>query len=245
MASEPQPRAAAVWWSAVAIAAALVAVLYFDLQQHLTLEAIQRSRGRLVALYEARPVLMLALFFAGYLAVNALPVPGAIALTLVAGAVLGFAAGVALALVASTIGAAVAFVVCRYLLHDAVQRRFAPWLAAVNEGVRRDGGWYLFALHQAPVMPSFAINLLAALTPLPARRFVWVSALAMLPGVALWVNAGTQVARIGQLSDVMSPAVLASFALLALFPLVASRVVAALRPGVPRGWKKAERSSLR
>jgi hypothetical protein len=130
---------------------------------------------------------------------------------------------------ASSIGATLAFLVARYLLRDAVQRRFGgAWSRAVDEGFARDGAFYLFTLRLLP-LPFFLVNLVMGLTPIRVRTFYWVSQLAMLGATLVYVNAGTQLARVEALSDIVSPSLLLSFALLGVFPLIARRVLAALQ----------------
>jgi pyruvate/2-oxoglutarate dehydrogenase complex dihydrolipoamide dehydrogenase (E3) component len=127
----------------------------------------------------------------------------------------------------------------RYLLRDSIQARFSKQLAPINEGMQRDGVFYLLTLRLLPVFPFFVVNLLAGLTPISAGRFYWVSQLGMLAGTAVYVNAGTQLATIEKPADVLSPALLLSFVLLGVFPLVAKTIVGAYKKRkVYAGWSK-------
>ena len=126
---------------------------------------------------------------------------------------------------ASSIGATLAFLSSRFLLRDWVQRRFGDRLKPINDGVQKDGAFYLFTLRLVPAFPFFVINLLMGLTPLPARTFYWVSQLGMLAGTLVYVNAGTQLAKIESLRGILSPRLLISFTLLGLFPLIAKKIV--------------------
>ncbi len=150
-------------------------------------------------------------------------------MTLVGGALFGPLWGTVLVSFASSIGATAAFVVARYLLRDTVQARYGERLAAINEGVAREGGFYLFTLRLVPVVPFVVVNLAMALTPLRTPLFYGVSQLGMLPATVVYVNAGTQLATIDSLSGIVSPAVIASFAALGLFPLAAKKMVDHLR----------------
>ncbi|MBR9876048.1 MAG: TVP38/TMEM64 family protein, partial [Vibrionaceae bacterium] len=118
----------------------------------------------------------------------------------------------------------------RYLLRDWVQTKFGAKLRAINEGVKKDGSSYLLSLRLIPVFPFFLINLLMGLTPMSVGRFYITSQIGMLPGTAVYLNAGTQLATIESLSDIVSPSVLASFALLGLFPIIVKWVMKKLRP---------------
>jgi pyruvate/2-oxoglutarate dehydrogenase complex dihydrolipoamide dehydrogenase (E3) component/uncharacterized membrane protein YdjX (TVP38/TMEM64 family) len=172
---------------------------------------------------------VLAAFFAIYVILTALSVPGAVILTLAAGAIFGVATGTLVVSFASSIGATLAFLASRYLFHDAVQTRFGARLRSVNEGVARDGAFYLFSLRLVPVFPFFAVNLLMGLTPIRTWTYYWISQVGMLLGTVVYVNAGTQLARIEALSDIASPGLLASFAALGLLPWLGKWIMAAIK----------------
>ncbi len=235
----PPWRRPLAWGLAAAVVVALLLYRHFDLGRLLTLDELKASRDALAGLVEARPLATLAGYFAVYVAVTALSLPGALVLTLAGGAIFGFWTGLVVVSFASTLGATLAFLVARYLLRDAVQSRFGRQLAPLNEGVARDGVFYLLTLRLVPAFPFFVVNLLMGLTPMPAWRFAWVSQLGMLAGTAVYVNAGTQLAAIRSAGDVLSPALWLSFALLGLFPLAAKFAVDALRRRkVYAGWTK-------
>jgi pyruvate/2-oxoglutarate dehydrogenase complex dihydrolipoamide dehydrogenase (E3) component/uncharacterized membrane protein YdjX (TVP38/TMEM64 family) len=190
------------------------------------LDGLRGALGRFEALRAGNPLGLAALAFGLYVAVVALSLPFAVWLTLGIGALFGFWAGLVIVSFASTIGATLAFLAARYLLRDWVQERFGDRLTGINRGLERDGAFYLFTLRLIPVVPFFAVNLLMGLSPLKARTFYWVSQVGMLAGTAVYVNAGTQLAQIDSLSGILSPAMLASFAALGVFPWVARWIVA-------------------
>lgn len=211
------------------LAAVVVAVALFfitGLHERLTLQGIQASLGQLTALREASPVQTAMLFMAAYIAATALSLPGASILTLAAGALFGLVWGTVIVSFASSIGALLAFLVSRYLLRDMVQQRFGQRLQALNDGIARDGAFYLFTLRLVPIFPFFLVNLLMGLTPLGAWRFYWVSQVGMLAGTAVYVNAGTQLAQMDGLSGILTPSFLLASALLGVFPLLAKRAAA-------------------
>ncbi|MGA1328382.1 MAG: TVP38/TMEM64 family protein, partial [Rubrivivax sp.] len=193
----------------------------YDLGSLLTLEHLKTSRDALQARVQAQPLETAGAFFAVYVAATALSIPGAVILTLAAGAMFGLGWGLLLVSFASSVGALLAFLVARHLLREAVQARLGQALAPINEGVRRDGTLYLLTLRLVPVFPFWLINLLMGLTPMGAGRFYVVSQIGMLAGTAVYVNAGTQLAAIRSPGDIVSPALLGSFVLLGLFPLLA------------------------
>ena len=194
-----------------------------------TLADLRANLNSLLAWTQDAPLLAALLFFIGYVAVTALSLPFASLMTLAAGALFGVVYGTVLVSFASSIGATLAFLAARYLLRDSVEARFGDKLKAINQGMARDGGFYLFSLRLIPVFPFFAVNLLMGLTAIRARTFYWVSQLGMLPATVVYVNAGTQLAQIEDLSGILSPGLVASFVLLALFPWLARFILALLK----------------
>jgi uncharacterized membrane protein YdjX (TVP38/TMEM64 family) len=213
-------------WALLAVIAALLAAFFaLDLGRFLSLEQLRASKVAIDGYRDAHPVLASAAFFATYVAATALSIPGAIVLTLAAGAVFGMLWGLALVSFASSLGATLAFLTSRFLLHDAIQRRYGDRLRAINEGVRRDGPYYLFTLRLIPIFPFVVINLLMALTPIRAWTFYWVSQVGMLAGTAVYVYAGTELGKIESPKGILSPTLIGALVLLGLFPLIARKVV--------------------
>ena len=226
----------------LAVAAAIAAFFVFDLGRFLSLEFFAAQREAIAAFEEANPLLAAAAFFLLYVAVAALSLPGAALLTLAAGAVFGLAQGFVLVSFASSLGAACAFLIARYLLRDLVRRRFAGQLAAIDRGIEKDGAFYLFALRLVPAFPFFAVNLAMAVTPIRAWTFYWVSQAGMLAGTVVYVNAGVQLGQIDSLAGILSWPLLASFALLGVFPLLAKKLLDAFKArAVLRRFKKPRR----
>ena len=223
------PRIDRRWW-ALALLLALVALFHaFDLGQYLNLQAVKVRQGELEAWRAAQPFLAAVVFFLGYVAVTALSLPGATVMTLAAGAIFGLGWGTLIVSLASSIGATLAFLSARWLLGDWVKARFGERMATVNAGMDKDGGYYLFTLRLAPVLPFFVINLAMGLTSMRTWTFYAVSQVAMFPATLVYVNAGTQLARVDSLSGVVSPALLGSLVLLGLFPLLARKLVEGVR----------------
>ena len=206
-----------------------LAYWYWDLGQWLTLEQLKASRDALISLYADQPVKTALTFFGVYVLAAALSFPGASILTLAAGAMFGWAMGLLLVSFASSLGALLAFWASRYLLRDVIEKRFGKLLQPINEGLAKDGTFYLLTLRLVPLFPFWLINLLMGLTTLGARRFYIVSQIGMLVGTAVYVNAGTQLAAIDTAADVLSPGLIASLVLLGVFPLMAKVMVGALQ----------------
>ncbi len=230
------------WWLVVVLAGLAAACYALGFGHFLSLATIKSRQAELEAWRTAQPVLAGLLFFAGYIAVAALSLPGAAVMTLAAGAVFGLGWGTLIASFGSTIGATLAFLTARWLLGDWVRSRFGERMAAIDAGVDRDGGFYLFTLRLVPVLPFFMINLAMGLTSMRPRTFYWVSQLGMLAGTLVYVNAGTQLARIDSLSGIVSPGLLGSLVLLGVFPLAARKIVDAVQARkIYARWKRPQR----
>ena len=213
----------------VVIVVAIAAFIFFDLGRFLTLDFFKSQQAAIDAYFTANPMRTAAIFFVIYVAVTGLSLPGAALMTLVAGAIFGLLWGTLLVSFASSIGATLAFLASRFLFRQSIQRRFGANLKTINDGIERDGAFYLFALRLVPAFPFFVINLVMGLTPIRTWSFYWVSQVGMLAGTIVYVNAGTQLARIDSLSGILSPALIISFALLGVFPLIAKWIVNAIK----------------
>ncbi|XAW88721.1 TVP38/TMEM64 family protein [Vibrio sp. CDRSL-10 TSBA] len=186
----------------------------------LTLENAKLQQSLLNDYIQSHLISAAAIYFFSYLVITALSIPGAAVVTLLGAALFGFWLSLLLVSFASTLGATLAFLSSRFLLREWVQKRFGAKLETINRGMERDGAFYLFSLRLIPVFPFFLINLLMGLTTIKATRYYWVSQLGMLPGTAVYLNAGTQLAQIDSLAGIVSPSVLLAFALLGVFPLL-------------------------
>lgn len=233
-----------VAWTAIALLAMAAILLYqhFDLARWLNLEVLKQARGALQSWYHESAATSVVLYFSLYALATAISIPGAIILTLAAGAIFGFWTGLVLVSFASSVGALFAFLVARYLLQDIVQKRFGSHLARMNQSVVQDGAFYLLTLRLVPVFPFWLINLLMGLTPMKAGRYYIVSQIGMLPATAVYVNAGTQIAAIESTSEILSASILGSLALLGLFPWLAKMLLDGLRRRkIYSGWKRPAR----
>ncbi|GJL42293.1 TPA: TVP38/TMEM64 family protein [Enterobacter chengduensis] len=185
----------------------------------LSLEGIKTHQQALLSHVDQKPLQSALIFFALYVAVSALSIPGAAILTLLGGALFSLWEGTLLVSFASTFGATLAMLASRYLLRDVVQRRFAQQMKTVNAGMARDGAGYLFALRLMPLFPFFLVNLLMGLTRIRIYRYWWVSQVAMLPATVVFLNAGRELGKLASLHDIVSPGIVFAFTLLGLLPL--------------------------
>ncbi|MBQ0719922.1 MAG: FAD-dependent oxidoreductase [Gammaproteobacteria bacterium] len=208
------------------IAALVGAFFSFDLHQALTLASLKAGLDQAQAHLATQPLLVAGAFFIIYIVVTGLSLPGAALMSLAAGALFGLLWGTIIVSFASSIGATLAFLVSRFIFRDAVQNRFADRLSTINDGIEKSGAFYLFTLRLVPIFPFFLINLLMGLTPIRTSTFYAVSQVGMLAATVVFINAGTQLAQLDSLSDVLSPSLIASLALLGIFPLLAKKLVA-------------------
>lgn len=203
---------------------ALAAILFFalDLHHYLALDVLKARHAELVALYDRRPLLVVGGFMLILITALALSLPGSVlSMSLAAGAIFGPWWGTLIVLASLTIGDSLGFLVARYLLRDWVQRRFGRQLEGIERGIERDGAFYLLSLRLMAVVPFFVINLTLGLTRMPLKLFAPVSFVGLAPATALYVRAGTELARIETPSDIFSARLIGAFVLLALLPIAA------------------------
>ena len=198
-------------------------------EKYLNLDFIKSKLDQLIDYRQNNPITMVLLYSGVYIAVTAASIPGALFLTLLGGAIFGFVLGSIVVLVSATIGATIAFLVARYLFDDLVQSRMGERLASIRENFRKEGALYLFSLRLVPVIPFFAINLLMGLTSIKTATYFGASLIGMAPGTMVFVNAGTQLSRLDSIKGLLSPALIGSFVLLAVFPYIAKYLLNLIR----------------
>ena len=213
----------------VVIIGLIVAFKVFNLGQYLTLSFLKESLDKFNDLYEKHQVLVIAGYFIIYVLTTSLSLPGASPLGIVGGALFGFWVATLVVSFASTIGATLACFISRFLLRDWVQSKFSDKIAKVNEGIEKEGAFYLFTLRLIPIFPFWMINLVMGLTKMPLSRFYLVSQIGMLPGTMVYVNAGKELAKIESVKGIFSPRLIISFALLGIFPIAVKKLVAFYR----------------
>lgn len=223
---------------AAVIAALFAAFWAFDLGRYATLSYLKESSGRFMALYAGHRAAVTIVYFLIYVLATSLSLPGAAILTIAGGALFGLFTGTVIVSFASALGATAACLVSRFLLRDWVQGKFSDKIMKVNEGIEKEGPFYLFTLRLIPVFPFWVINLVMGLTGMTLWRFYWVSQIGMLPGTIVYVNAGRELAKIDSLKGILSPGLLLSFALLGVFPLIVKRLLALYRTAGGRGDNK-------
>ena len=210
---------------------ALIVSLFFlfDFNQYFNLEYIKSQQANINYYYAQNPIRTGLIFFISYILITGVSLPGAGIMTLAGGAIFGVVWGTILVSFGSVFGATMAFLIARYLFHDYIQHRFSHRLVKINRGIREEGDLYLFTIRLIPVFPFFIVNTLMALTPIKTLNFAVVSQIGMLIPTIIFVNAGTQLAKIKSPGDVLSLEIIFSFVLLGLFPLIAKKTLIYIR----------------
>ncbi|MEW6571408.1 MAG: TVP38/TMEM64 family protein [Nitrospirota bacterium] len=213
----------------VVILGLVAAFKIFNLSQYLTLSYIKESQVKFQMLYQENPVTVVSSYMVIYILTTSLSLPGATILSLAGGGLFGLWKGTLIVSFASTIGATLACFVSRFLLRDWVQEKFSDKIRKVNEGIEKEGAFYLFIMRLIPVFPFWMINIVMGLTKMPLYKFYWVSQLGMLPGTMVYINAGKELAKIESAKGILSPSLIISFALIGIFPLTVKKLVALYR----------------
>jgi uncharacterized membrane protein YdjX (TVP38/TMEM64 family) len=213
----------------VVVVSFIAAFKVFNLGQYLTLSFLKESLDKFGYLYEKHTVMVIAGYFVVYVLTTSLSLPGASPLSIVGGAVFGLWTATLVVSFASTIGATLACFVSRFLLRDWVQSKFSDKIVKVNEGIEKEGAFYLFTLRLIPLFPFWMINLVMGLTKMPVLKFYWVSQIGMLPGTMVYVNAGKELAKIESVKGIFSPSLIISFALIGIFPIAVKKLVSFYR----------------
>lgn len=220
----------------------ILGVQWFGLDQYLSFDYIKTNQARFYEFYQENALLTISAYMLIYIMTTALSIPGATILTLLGGGLFGFGLGLTLVSFASTIGATLAFLIARVLFRDALEKKYAQKLKSINRGIEKEGAFYLFTLRLVPIFPFFLINIVMGLTKISWWKFFVVSQVGMLAGTAVYVNAGLQLSKLENLQGILSPTMLATFALLGVFPLLANKILGSLRAKrVYQGWKRPKR----
>ena len=200
-----------------------------DILAQLNLQSLKDNYASLKIYFNDRPFQSSLVYVAIYILVTALSLPGAVILTLAGGAIFGLWWGIILVSFSSTLGATAAFLLTRYFFRNYIRSRFGDKLTTINEGIKKDGAFYLFTLRLVPIFPFFVINVLMALTALKTWTFYWVSQLGMLLGTVIYVNAGTQLATLNSTGDILSIDLIISLCVIGLLPITAKLFIGLIR----------------
>ena len=217
------------WLLLAALGVLVVGFYALGLHDYLTIDAIKEQRSAIANQFAESPLIVGGIYMLVFVAATTLSLPAAGIMSLASGAFFGFVPGTVISAVSTTLGATGAFLLSRYLFREPIAHRLGPRIETINRGIERDGGFYLFSLRLVAVFPFFVLNAAVALTSMRLALYFWVTLAAQFVMTAIFANAGTRLAEIEKLSDVTSPTLIISFALVAVFPLLAKIVVRRMR----------------
>ncbi len=204
---------------------ALGSFFYFDIGQQLTLENIKNQQAYLTERYQQAPLQCLLVFFLGFTLYASLPMPGLILWTLLGAAIFGFLPTFTMVSFGTAIGGTLAFLGARHVLKDSLEQRYPQQFKTINDGVEKEGGFYLFSIRLMPLFPFFLVNLLMGLTNIRSRDFYWITQLGMLAVTAVFVNAGTELSQVKSVQSLFTPSLIISFALMGITPLISKKLI--------------------
>jgi len=115
--------------------------------------------------------------------------PGAV-LTLAGGALFGPVAGTFYNLTGATIGAALAFVVSRYLAADWVEKKTGKRLQQLQDGVQKEGWRFVAFVRLVPLFPFNLLNYALGLTRIRFSHYLVATYIFMLPGAIAYTYLG-------------------------------------------------------
>jgi uncharacterized membrane protein YdjX (TVP38/TMEM64 family)/NADPH-dependent 2,4-dienoyl-CoA reductase/sulfur reductase-like enzyme len=205
--------------------AAIAAFFLLGGQKYLSFEYVKAQQAAFQQYYQANQAKTIAIYFVAYVVITALSLPAAAVITLVGGAIFGVVVGSIVVSFASTLGATIAFLASRFVLRDSIESKFGSWLKGINEGLERDGPFYLFTIRMIPAIPFFVVNLVFGLTKIKTWTFYWVSQVGMLLGTIVFVNAGTQLAKLESAKGIFSPSIIGAFTFLAILPFITRKII--------------------
>jgi dihydrolipoamide dehydrogenase len=195
-------------------------IFIFDLHHYISLAALKSAKSTLLSYAQQYPITSASFYFVLYVLVASSSLPGSTILTLAGGAIFGLWPAVFIISFASSVGATLAMLISRFIFKDWVQQKFSAQLSSINEGIKKDGALYLLSLRLMPIFPFFIVNLLLGLTPIRIGVFYFISQIGMFPATVVYTNAGTQLANIQSLEEILSPQLFYAFTLIGLLPLV-------------------------
>ena len=115
--------------------------------------------------------------------------PGSV-LTLIGGALFGPVLGTFYNLTGATLGAALAFLVARYLASDWVEKKTTGRAKTLMNGVEAEGWRFVAFVRLVPLFPFNLLNYLLGLTRIPFIQYVIASYVFMLPGAIAYTYLG-------------------------------------------------------
>lgn len=215
------------------LAAFAILIWRSGLHHALSWESIARHQTKLMAWVEANRCLAAAAYFASYVALVAFSIPESAVVTVVGGLLFGTLIGGTLAVLSSTIGAVIIFLIARTALAKIVARRARPLIRRIRPGLKRDGFSYLLALRLVPALPFWLVNLAAGMCGMRLGPYAAATLIGIIPATFIFASIGDGVGAIlaaGGRPDVtliFTPKILGpliGLAVLSLTPVILRRI---------------------
>ena len=208
------------------IAVVVGLIIYFDLDDYLSFEALRENRQFLLEWYANNTVLMALAFCALYITVVTLSLPGATSMTLAGGFIFGTVEGTLYVVSSATIGAILIFLIARYSLADFFRSRSGPFLHKMEDGFQKNALSYLLVLRLVPLFPFWVVNLVPALLGVKTRIFAIGTFFGIIPGSAVYCSVGSGLGAVfdagtePDLGIILKPEILTPIIALAVLSLV-------------------------
>jgi uncharacterized membrane protein YdjX (TVP38/TMEM64 family) len=202
------------------ILAAIIAIRFSPLGQMFTFENLVAQADKLQNYTKANFTLSVILFILIYTLSVSLSLPGAAVLTLTGGFLFGVIKGVIFVNISATAGAAIIFLISRYLAGDYLQKKYSKYLGKFNSELQKNGVYYLLTLRLIPIFPFFLINIMAGLSKIRMSIFVWTTALGIIPGSFVYCIAGKRIGELSSIKDIFTKETFLVIILLGFFALV-------------------------
>ena len=173
-------------------------------------------------------------FVALYAVATVALVPGGI-FDLVGGALFGPVFGSALDLLGGTLGAALAFLVARYIARDWAQKRAGPRLQGIMRSVDEEDWRFVAFVRLVPVIPYNIANYLLGITRIPFHRYILATLVFMAPSTVAytWLGYASRQAIAGDTENIQYGLLaLALLALVLVLPRFFKRIRVGRRPDV-------------
>jgi uncharacterized membrane protein YdjX (TVP38/TMEM64 family) len=193
--ADDAPKGAWVRHLPLALIAVATVTAALTLGDRLTFATLDAHREALLAFRDAHLVATVALFLGAYILIVVLSLPGAAVASVTGGFLFGLTFGTALNVAAATLGASLLFLAARWGLGDRLAARIDASEGTVKRlktRLHENEVSVLLLLRLIPVVPFFVANLLPALVGVRFGRFLWTTAVGIVPGglVYTWIGVG-------------------------------------------------------
>ena len=190
------------------------------LETYLTFDSISENYQQIDQAVSQNYFISMVIFFILYLMIAATCLPGLGLLSFMSGLLFDFLYGTLICSFASTIGAAITFLISRHFLRDTLEKRLKERFEKINRELTENGKFYLLSIRLLPILPFQLINPVLGLSKVSLKDFYLYSQLGMLPVTGVLTYAGAKSVEIREVSDIFTPPILSALFLMACVPLL-------------------------